>query len=118
MRSRSSNMSSEGRSLSKWQTAALGVGAVAIVAGGAIVAYACVKRRGSRRQKQDDPPKATPQTQSAASQGSGPGSQSETPAASQLASGQQVRAHKRERGRGVLVLWLVLVEVVGVQYLE
>ena len=94
-------MSSEGRGLSKWQAAALGVGAVAIVAGGAIVAYACVKRRGSRRQKQDDPPKATPQTQSAASQpGSGQGSQSETPAASQPASGQQVRAHKRERERG------------------
>ena len=84
-------MSSEGRGLSKWQVAALGVGAAAIVAGGAIVAYACVKRRSSRRQKRSDPtPQATPQTQSA-SEGSGAGGQSETPAVSQPASEQLVR---------------------------
>lgn len=90
-------MNSEGRGLSKWQVAALGVGAVAIVAGGAIVAYACVKRRGSGRRKQDGPPKATPQTPST-SEGSGTGSQSEIPAASQPSGEQQVRAHERESG--------------------
>ena len=47
-------MSSEGRGLTKWQVAALGVGAVAIVAGGALVAYACVKRRGRKSLKEGD----------------------------------------------------------------
>lgn len=84
-------MSSEGRGLTKWQVAALGVGAAAVVAGGAIVAYACVKHRRSRRQKRDDPtPQTTPQTQSAR-EGSGAGSQSETPSVSQPASEQLVR---------------------------
>ena len=84
-------MSSEGRGLTKWQVAALGIGAAAVVAGGAIVAYACVKHRRSRRQKRDDPTsQTTPQTQSA-SEGSGAGSQSETPSASQPVSGQLVR---------------------------
>ena len=84
-------MSSEGRALTKWQVAALGVGAAAVVAGGAIVAYACVKHRRSRRLKRDDPtPQTTPQTQSA-SEGSGAGSLSETPSANQPASEQLVR---------------------------
>ena len=113
------NMSSEGRGLSKWQVAALGVGAAAVVAGGAIVAYACVKRRSSRRQKRDEPPKATPQSQSS-STGSGAGSQSETPAASQPSSEQLVRT-------GIMLDLICSLPVcimgvhtgqMGVQYLE
>ena len=53
-------MSSQGRGLTKWQVAALSVGAVAVVAGGALVAYAWVKGR-SRRKPEDDEPEATPQ---------------------------------------------------------
>ena len=97
-------MSSEGRGLSKWQVAALGVGAAAIVAGGAIVAYACVKRRSSRRQKRSDPtPQATPQTQSTG-EGSGAGGQSETPAASQPASEQLVRTVLELNGVGFAII--------------
>ena len=105
-------MSGEGRGLSKWQVAALGVGAAAVVAGGVIVAYACVKRRSSRRQKREDPPKATPQTQSS-SMGSGAGTQSETPAASQPSDEQVVRT-----GIMIDLICSLLVCVVGVQYLE
>ena len=53
-------MSSQARGLTKWQVAALSVGAVAVVAGGALVAYAWVKGR-SRRKPEDDEPEATPQ---------------------------------------------------------
>ena len=111
-RHQTSDMSSEGRGLSKWQVAALGVGAAAIVAGGAIVTYACVKRRSSRRQKRSDPtPRATPQTQSTG-EGSGTGGQSETPAASQPASEQLVRTGLELNGAWI---WCFIVCWVGVQ---
>ena len=101
-------MSSEGRGLTKWQVAALGAGAVAVVAGGAIVAYACVKRRG--KSKRDDHPEATPQTQS---ERSSSGSQSGTAAASHPASEQQVRTPESRDSFAI-----VCGCVVGVQYLE
>ena len=66
-------MSSQGRGLTKWQVAALSVGAVAVVAGGALVTYAWVKGR-SRRKPKDDEPESTPQPG-----GEAEGSRSEAP---------------------------------------
>ena len=79
-------MSSEGRGLTKWQVAALSVGAVAVVAGGALVAYACVKGRSRRRSKPD----ATPQSDQGTKPGTG--SQSEEAAASKPKNESEVSA--------------------------
>lgn len=75
--SKSPAMSSESK-LSKWQVAALGIGAAAVVAGGAIVAYACVKRR-RRTIRDTTDPDATPTPQTA-SHSSSIGMPSETAA--------------------------------------
>lgn len=77
-------MSGEGKGLTKWQVAALGVGAVAVVAGGALVAYACVKRR--RRPIKADPEPVPPSRGEKAESGS----RSEAGAASQPASEPKV----------------------------
>lgn len=77
-------MSGDGRGLSKWQVAALGVGAVAVVAGSALVAYACIK--GRRRTKEGDP-KGAEEDQNVKA---GVGSRSEAAAASQPPSEQHV----------------------------
>ena len=77
-------MSAEGKGLTKWQLAALGAGAVVVVAGGALVAYACVKRR--RKPIKPDP-EATPQS---GSEKSGSGGRSEAAAASKPASEPKV----------------------------
>lgn len=101
-------MSGEGRGLTKWQVAALGVGAVAVVAGGALVAYACVKRRRRHPKKEDDR-EGTPENQGARS---GTGSQSAAtshPASQPVVSG---------RCAGANYSMVSLVSLEGVQYLE
>ena len=77
-------MSAEGKGLTKWQLAALGAGAVVVVAGGALVAYACAKRR---RNPIKPDPEASPQSGSEKSEAGG---RSEAAAASKPASEPKV----------------------------